>query len=78
MDLVDVHDVLMALLLYAVHDLLDAVLEVPTILRARQQRADVELIDAAALQALRHLPVLDHPRQTPHKSRLAHTGLAHV
>ena len=68
----------MTLLLYAVHDLLDAVLEVTAILRARQQCADVELIDAAALQALRHLPVLDHPRQTPHEGRLAHTGLTHM
>ena len=68
----------MTLLLYTVHDLLDAVLEVPAILRTRQQRADVELVDAAALQALWHISLLDHPRQPPHEGRLAHTGLAHV
>ena len=68
----------MTLLLYAVHDLLDAVLEVPAILRARQQRTDVELVDATALQAFRHLSLLNHPRQSPHEGRLAHTGFTHV
>ena len=54
-NLIDIHDVSVALLLDAVHDLLDAILKVTTILGTSQQRADVELIDAATLQTLWHL-----------------------
>ena len=55
MYLVDIYDVSVALLLDAVHNLLDAILKVTTILGTSQQRADVELIDAATLQTLWHL-----------------------
>ena len=75
MDLVDIHDVLLTLLLNAVHDLLDAVLEVATILCACQQRSDVELVDLTALEALRHTTFFDHPRQPPDEGSLSHTGL---
>ena len=77
-DLVDIDNVLVALFHDAVHDLLDAVFEIATILRTGQECANVELIDATALQPLGHLTLFNHPRQTPDEGRLAHTGLAHV
>ncbi len=78
MDFVDVDDVAVVFLLNAVHNLLDAVLEVAAILRAGQQRADVELIDAAALQTLGHAALFYHARQSPDERRLTHAGLADV
>ena len=76
--LVDVDNVLVALLHDTVHNLLDAVLKVATILRTRQQCTDVELVDVAALQSFRHASLLNHPCQSPYEGRLSHTGLTHV
>ena len=78
MDFVDIDDVLVALLLDTVHDLLDAMFEVASILRACQERANVELVDATAPQTLRHLTFLDHTRQAPDEGRLAHTRLSYM
>ena len=78
MDLVDINDVLGALLLNAVHDLLDAVLEVATILGACKKGADVELIDAAALETLGHTAFLNHSGKAPDEGGLPHSGLAHM
>ena len=78
MDLVDIDDILVTLFLDAVHDLFDAVLEVATILCACQQGADVELIDAAALQAFGYVAFLNHPGESPDQSRLSDTGFSHM
>ena len=77
-NLVDVDDVVLRLLADAVHDDLDAVLEVAAVLRAGQQRAHVEQVDAAALQALGHVAALDAAHQPPDECRLAHARLADV
>ena len=76
--LVDVDDVLVALLLDTVHNLLDAVFEVATILCTCQQRSDVELVDATALQTLRYASLLNHPCQPPDEGRLSYARLTHV
>ena len=78
MNLVDIDNILVALLLNTVHNLFDAVLKVAAILRTSQQRSNVKLINATTLQAFRHTPLLYHPRQSPDKGRLAHTGLTHM
>ena len=77
-DLVDIDDVLVALFLNAIHDLLDAMFEVTTILCASEECADVELIDAAALQPFGYPPLFNHPCQAPDEGCLAHTRLAHM
>ena len=61
-----------------VHNHLDAILEVTTILRASQQRTHVQLIDLATHQSLRHSPFLDHPHKAPDQRRLAHARLSNV
>ena len=76
--LIDVDDILIALFLDAVHDLFDAVLEVTTILRTRQQRPDIELVDTTTFQALRHASLFNHPCQSPDKGRLAHPRFTHM
>ena len=77
-DLVDIDDVLLALLLDAVHDLFDAVLEVAPILGACQQGTDVELVDATAFEAFRHATFLYQPGEAPYQRGLTHTGLSDV
>ena len=78
MDLVDIDDVAVALLLDAVHDLFDAVLEVTTILCAGKQSADIELVDAATLQTFGHSPLLDHPGESPDEGCLADAWFSDV
>ena len=78
MDFVDIDDILITLLLDAVHDLFDTVLEVTAILCTRQQRADVELVDTTAFQTFWDVALLNHPGQSPDEGRLAHTRLTHM
>ena len=78
MNLVDIHNILVALLLDAIHDLLDAILKVATILSTRQQRSDVKLIDSTAFQPFRHLLLLYHACQSPYEGGLSHTRLTHM
>ena len=77
-DLIDIDDIAVALLLNAVHNLLNAVLEVTTILGAGKQSADVELIDAASLQTFGHTVLLNHPSESPDEGCLADAGFADV
>ena len=78
MNLVDIDDVRIALFENAVHNLLDAVLEIATILGTGQQRADVELVNSAALQSLGHVALFYHTGQSPYQCSLTHTRFAHV
>ena len=78
MNLVDIDDVVVALLLDAIHNHLDAVFEVATILRASQQRSHVKLVYPAAHQSFGHLSLFNHPCQSPHEGCLAHARLSHV
>ena len=78
MYLVDIHNIIIALLLNAVHDHLDAVFEIAAILRSCQQRAHIELVDFAAFQSLRHSPFFNQPGQSPDESRLAYSRFAHM
>ena len=78
MNLVDINNVLIALFEDAIHNLLDAVFEIATILGAGKQRADVELINAAALQSLGHTTLFYHTGQAPDKCCLTHTRFAHM
>ena len=78
MNLVDIHNILVALLLDAIHDLLDAILKVATILSTRQQRSDVKLINSTAFQSFRHLALLYHACQSPYEGSLSHTRLTHM
>ena len=82
MYLVDVHDVRLRLSgvglfsSHTIHNHLDAVLEVATILCASQQRTHVELIHLAALQSLGHPTLFNHPHQSPDQCRLANAWFA--
>src|SRR5207302_158926 len=67
------HVVRVAELLY---DLLEPLLELTAVLRARHQRADVEGEDALALQRLRHVALHDAVREPFGDRRLANAGLA--
>ena len=78
MNFVDIHDVVAAFLLYAVHNHLDAVLEVAAILCTCQQRTHVKLIDLAAFQPFWHLSFFNHPYQSPDERCLTYTRLTHV
>ena len=78
MDFVDVDDILVALILDAVHNLFDAMLEVAAILRTSQECANVELVDTAAFQTFWHPTFLNHTRQAPDEGRLAHTRFTHM
>ena len=78
MYLVDIDDVVVALLLHAIHNHLDAVFEVATILRASHQRSHVKLVYLAAHQSFGHLSFFYHPCQSPHEGCLAHARLSHV
>ena len=73
-----VHYVLVALLLYAVHYLLDTVLKISAELCACQQCTDIQLVNLAAFQSFWHITFLYHACQSPHQCSLAHTRLAHV
>ena len=73
--LVDIDDVIIAFLLHAVHNHLDAILEVAAILCTSQQSTHIELIHLAALQTFRHLTLFNHPYQSPHQCRLTHARL---
>ena len=77
-NLVDIHNVLIALFKDAIHNLLDAVLEIATILGAGKQRTNVELVNTAAFQSLGHTTLLYHTGQAPDKCSLTHTRLAHM
>ena len=57
-------------------DLLEALLELTAVLRARDQRPDVEREQALALQRLRHVAAHDAVRQPFGDRRLADAGLA--
>ena len=78
MYLVDIHNIVVALLLNTVHNHFDAVFKVAAILGACQQRAQVKLVDFAAFQSLRHFPFFNQPYQAPDESRLAHARFAHM
>ena len=78
MYLVDVHDVLVALLLYAVHYLFDTVLKIAAELCACQQCTDIQLVNLAALQSFGHVAFLYHSCQSPHQCGFTYTWLAHV
>ena len=78
MDLIDINDILLALFLDAVHDLLDAMLKIATILRTRQECSDIELIDTATLQTLGHTSLFNHPCQSPQQCCLPHPRLSDV
>ena len=73
-----VDNIALSLLLYAVHDLLDAVLHIAAVLCARQQGTDVQLVYSAPFQSRRHLSLLYPPGQSPYEGRLAHARFADV
>ena len=76
--LVNIDDVVLGFATDAVHNLLDAVLEVAAILCARQERPHVELVDAAVLQSLWHVAAVDAACQPPYQCRLADARFADV
>ena len=78
MYLVDIHNVIVAFSLHAIHYLLDALLKVTTILGACKQSAHVQLIYLASLQPLGHLVFLDESGQSPYKGSLAHARFTHM
>ena len=57
---------------------LDPLLEVAAVAGAGEQRAHVEGKDYRAVEHLRHLAVLDPPRQPLGERRLADAGIAHI
>src|SRR4051794_32790102 len=59
------------------HHLLEALLELAAVLRARDQRGQVERVDLLVLQQLRHVAVGDALREALDDGGLAHAGLAH-
>ena len=78
MDFVYINNVRCTFLLDAVHDFLDALLEIATELRAGQQGTHIELIDLAVLQSVRNLLLFDEAYQSPYQSRLSYTRFAHM
>ena len=60
------------------HHGLEAFLKIATVLRAGNERAHVQLIDAGIAQGLGHVAVLDALRQSIDDGCLAHTGLTDV
>ena len=76
-DLVDEQDGARLLLHLGDHGL-EALLEIAAILGARQQAAQVEGIDDAIGQRIRHAPLDDEPREALHNGRLADARFADV
>src|SRR5699024_9989084 len=74
-DLVDEQDDIAALVDLLEH-LLEALLEVTAVPRARDQRAEVQVVELLVLERLRHLAVDDGLRQPLDDRRLADAGLA--
>src|SRR5471030_3050452 len=58
------------------HDLLEALLELTAVLRARDERREVERVDLLVLQQLRHLVRRDARREALDDGSLADAGLA--
>src|SRR6185503_2094 len=74
--LVDEENDLALGLLDVLEDGLQPLLELAAVLRAREERADVESPDAPALEALRHVPRDDALREPLDDRRLAHSRIA--